>query len=372
MDEVPSTPQSSAAHGAANPATDAGVTAGDGGQARSSVDSAADIRSLPRKRAWGRYVGFGIGVALLLAAVWAILRDRAALDAAVANLKGLPFYWHVLIVLMPIVNILIISEQFFQLFQTAPNEPAYANPPTRKEMCALFGASWLANYIPVRPGLFGRVAYHKLMNGVPIAKTIHIMFCGVACGGVAVAALLSACLLVGWIGTKGTGFQPWLTYFIVGFPLAIFPVIGILLRPFRAQWSFFAYACTVRYLDLLAWLIRYWVVFSIVGTQLSLPQAAAIAAVSQAAMLVPFVGNGLGVREVAVGIVASSLPPWFAVSGPVDTHVALTADLLNRAGEVIGAMIAGIAGFAWLYKYRGGGFRSFASGGKGKANTATD
>lgn len=358
MDEARKTPSPSAAHAAGEPPTEAGTEASD---ASSNPGLQEPSRASSRKRAWGRYIGFGIGVGLLAAAVWAILRDQAALDAALTNLRGLPIYWHLLIVLMPMVNIVIISEQFFQLFQTAPDEPPYANPPTRTEMQALFGASWLANYIPIRPGLFGRVAYHKLINGVPIAKTIHIMFCGVACGGVSVAALLSACLLVGRLGVKGAAFEPWLTYSIVGLPLVAFPCVGLLLRRVRAQWSFFAYACAVRYLDLLAWLVRYWIVFSIVGTELSLPQAAAIAAVSQAAMLVPFVGNGLGVREVAVGLVASSLPPWFAVSGPVDTHVALTADLLNRAGEVVGAMIAGIAGFLWLYKYRGGGLRSFVS-----------
>ena len=61
--------------------------------------------------------------------------------------------------------------------------------------------------------------------------------------------------------------------------------------------------------------------------------------IADIALLVPFVGNGLGVREWAVGLTASR---------QVAAAVGLTADLVNRAAELIVAIPLGLAAWVWL------------------------
>jgi hypothetical protein len=96
-------------------------------------------------------------------------------------------------------------------------------------------------------------------------------------------------------------------------------------------------------MDTLVWMGRYAVMFALLGREITLPQAAAIAAASQAAMQVPLVGNGLGVREWAVGLVAPVLPSWMnATSGGLSRGLGLSADLLNRGFELAAALPVGL------------------------------
>jgi hypothetical protein len=100
---------------------------------------------------------------------------------------------------------------------------------------------------------------------------------------------------------------------------------------------------------MLIWVLRYWVVFRLVGSSLSIPQSAAIAAVCQLTLNVPLVGNGLGLREWAVGLTASRLPPGlFDARGRIDMSVGLAADLANRIAELVIAVPAGLLCAAWL------------------------
>jgi len=63
--------------------------------------------------------------------------------------------------------------------------------------------------------------------------------------------------------------------------------------------------------------------------------------VSMVAMLAPLTGNGLGVREWAIGLAAHLLRQSDLVLG-------LTADLLNRAAELIMVLVLGLVGMGWL------------------------
>ncbi|MHC4784997.1 MAG: hypothetical protein ACYTE6_03445, partial [Planctomycetota bacterium] len=65
------------------------------------------------------------------------------------------------------------------------------------------------------------------------------------------------------------------------------------------------------------------------------------ACLSVVPMLVPFVGNGLGLREWAVGLAAPLLTPYVLGLG-------LAAELLNRAAELVVIVILGLGGIAWL------------------------
>ncbi len=66
-----------------------------------------------------------------------------------------------------------------------------------------------------------------------------------------------------------------------------------------------------------------------------------MACVSMVAMLAPLTGNGLGVREWAIGLSARLLRKSDLVLG-------LTADLLNRAAELIMVLVLGLVGMGWL------------------------
>jgi uncharacterized membrane protein YbhN (UPF0104 family) len=82
---------------------------------------------------------------------------------------------------------------------------------------------------------------------------------------------------------------------------------------------------------------RYLVLFSIVGRPLSLVEAAAFTIASQIAAMVPLVGNGLGVREWASGLLAPALPVGIARS------LTLSVELLHRAAEFAAALPVGLA-----------------------------
>ncbi len=63
--------------------------------------------------------------------------------------------------------------------------------------------------------------------------------------------------------------------------------------------------------------------------------------VSVVAMLVPFVSNGLGIREWAIGLFAPFL-------GDSTLEIGLTAELVNRAAEIVVVVVAGVAAIVWL------------------------
>jgi hypothetical protein len=89
------------------------------------------------------------------------------------------------------------------------------------------------------------------------------------------------------------------------------------------------------------------VVFALVGAPIGLPGAVAFAAVCQVALVVPFIGNGLGVREWAIALTAAALPP--AVLGSdMGAGMGLLADLVNRAAEVLVVIPVGMASVAYL------------------------
>ncbi len=61
------------------------------------------------------------------------------------------------------------------------------------------------------------------------------------------------------------------------------------------------------------------------------------------ATLVPFFSNGLGIREWAIGLAAPLLTAYQLEHG-------LTAELVNRTGEIAVVLIAGFIGIAWLMR----------------------
>jgi uncharacterized membrane protein YbhN (UPF0104 family) len=113
----------------------------------------------------------------------------------------------------------------------------------------------------------------------------------------------------------------------------------------------------VKLLDTFAWSARYWVCFRIVGSDVSVPQALALAVASQAASLIPIGGNGLGLREWTVGLLASRMPS-------TSIEVGIAAELVNRAGEFGVALVSGVPASIWTAR-RLSAATAFTPGGAG-------
>lgn len=294
-----------------------------------------------------RIIGFVSGVLLLTAAVWAVAVHRETITEAWDSIQSGSILLIGLVVLLPLANWLLISTSFWILTGRYGRVGGL-------EMAGLIATAWLLNYLPMRPGMLGRVAYHKAVNKIAVKDSAKVMllgitFSGISAGGVVLLiAVLSPFDLPGlvWGG-------------LLSVPAVVLGVLAMAARGGEA-WRLPA-AGAIRYLDLLVWTARYAVVFALVGMPVSIQAALAIAVVSQLAMLIPLSGNGLGLREWAVGLTAGVLPVAFlGVATGVDGGaqvVGLAADLLNRAGELLVAVPVGLLGWGYVYKRVGRGQR---------------
>jgi hypothetical protein len=245
-------------------------------------------------------------------------------------------------VLLPLGNWLLMALSFWILMRRH-------GPVGLGEMTFLVGAAWLLNYLPLRPGLFGRVAYHKAINRIPFVKSIGATIAAIVCSGVAIVVLLGiAALLHGQLmGVVAAG----------GVTPLVLMLATAAVMPGTTRWMPLVLA--LRYADLVVWTGRYLAVFAIIDHPLSPAGAAAIACICQIALLVPLVGNGLGLREWAVGLAAGALPPGALTTvGTLGTTVGLAADLANRGAELVAAIPLGLMSAAVIARRAGGGTRS--------------
>jgi hypothetical protein len=90
------------------------------------------------------------------------------------------------------------------------------------------------------------------------------------------------------------------------------------------------------------------VCFALIGSPVAWGAAVALAAASQLASLIPLGGNSLGWREWVTGFVAPLLPVGLSLTTTIGLHTGLTADLVNRAFEIVLAVPIGLACAAWV------------------------
>lgn len=304
-----------------------------------------------RGRAW-RLAGALLGVLLLGAAVRAVWVNADAFDRVRAGLADAPTPSLVLLALLPCLSWLLTTGVFVTLF--APRARVRAT-----DMAALVGASWLLNYLPLSPGLVARVAYQKQAMGIPVRTSARVVLESILAGLAGGAVLLAE--IAGGASVLGAPLPPG-----VGGVLLCLGALGLLGACARGWVPTLAaagsLAVLLKYVDTLAWSLRYWTIFGLLGVPVSASQAVAIALVAQVSMLVPGLGNGLGLREWTVGLLASSLPAWWGaggtgggaiVAGPA-LALALAADLTLRAFEVGCAVLAGLWGGVRLARRRTG------------------
>lgn len=300
------------------------------------MESATDGTVRRRGRA-ARAAGLLAGVVLLLAAIGVVVAQHEALLQAWGSLRSAPAWLIGVAVLLPAGNWLAISCSFWVL--TRP----YARVPLG-EMSALIAHAWLLNYLPLRPGMVGRFAYHKLVHGMRVRDAARVVLTGAASTGLVAAVLVVVAAALG----PTAGAPGWIIALVLIGALICGAALWAAMSGRR--WHVLA-NLVFRYLDMLVWTARWAVVMALVGQPAPIGSAIALAAVSQLAMSVPAVGNGLGLREWGIGLTAGLLPAWYGSAGAVGmdaTAMGVTAGLLDRAIEMAVATVIGVVSAGWL------------------------
>lgn len=288
-----------------------------------------------------RMLGFVIGLILLLAAGAAITFQRDALTIAFSSLRSAPPGMLALALLAPILSIALASVTFWVL------TTRYGKV-GRAEMFALIGSAWLMNFLPMWPGMIGRLAYHKTVNGIPVRDSAKaIIWANLLSLFAAITLLATVAVGLMFFGGSDLGLA-----LLACAPIPLLLLAGVYARAKRPEpdpevWRI-VIALAVRIVELHVQALRSWVCFSLVGAPIGWGGALAIASVSGLAGAVNIAPNGLGVREWVVGLVAPALPTSLTLRGDLRLAQGLSADLVNRSAEVVVAIPVGLSCAAWL------------------------
>lgn len=305
-----------------------------------SAAEAAERRSALR---WSRIIGFIVGVALLAAAVMAMRSAGGSVRESFAPLRDAD-PWLGATLIGAIAASTLLTAALFWVLTTRYGRVGFL------EMWALINAAWLLNYLPVRPGLFGRMAYHRAVNGVRVVDSAKALVWA------NVLMLLGAaiCAVVATIAGAALTGDHWL---VIVISLAPIPSLGAFAayarfkrpEPDPEVWRLIAGAA-IGYAVQLSWAVRFLLCFWLLGQPLAWGGAVALAAVAALAGFVPVTGNGLGIREWVVGLVAPALPVSLVAAGNLTRGVSLASDLTNRAAELIVAVPLGLICGWWALR----------------------
>jgi hypothetical protein len=322
-----------------------------------SADAAVGLAGASRRKRHARRVGgFVIGLALLAGAVIAVARNADPLETLAPLAHASPLVV-VAIVALTGVTALLVSLGFWAVTTRYGRVGA-------GEMFALISAAWLLNYLPLWPGMFGRLAYHKKVNRISVRDAFKGIVWANVINTINAALLTVFCialpLALPGVGQAAVGVASML-------PLLVFAVFAFLRRAVpRAhdpeQWRLHACAAW-RYVELLSWAGRYWLVFWLLDQPVTWSCALALACIPTLAKTIPIAPNGVGVRTWAVGFTIAALHglglPTFAEGagaysdpGAAAWTVGLTADLVLLAVEILVAVPLGLTSSAYLAKRR--------------------
>lgn len=281
-----------------------------------------------RRRTVLRVVGLLVGIFFFVAAIRFAMAEREEFAKALAALKEPPPTAVVLVLASVLVGVGLSGTLFHVLMRRYGAVPFW-------EMQALIAATSLANYLPLKPGFVGRVAYHRLRHGIRAAHTIRTIVEAIALSGTVASLFLVSLVALRWLRERGMTFGD--SQIEGEWALVVPSVLAV-----GAYWPrarTLAKALLVRQAELALWTLRYWAVFRLVGAPIDLETAIVLASISVIATLLPIVSNGLGIREWVIGLLA----PMIAHE-PVSTSQAIVAELVHRAAEIV--VIAPVGSFA--------------------------
>jgi hypothetical protein len=276
-------------------------------------------------RPWLRWAGVLLGAALLAAALLVLWSRREGVAEALGAVRR-PSPAHLsLLAACVLANIALSGAMFSALISRYGRVGAL-------EMQAVTASAALLNYLPLRPGAVGRIAYHAAVNRISARDALMASIQATALTLV-IAAYLALALFTA--ARFGAGLWLW-----IALPLPLFAAGA--LAPATRIW---AIACACRYADVLVWGVRYYAAFALLGLPLGAGAAMVLACVSVIATMVPLLSNGLGLREWGIGL-ASPLV------GAATLETGLAADLLNRAVEIVVVALAGSLAMLYLARRR--------------------
>ena len=293
-----------------------------------------------------RLLAFSLSVILLAAAVFALAGHRDELAHSWSAARAAPVWLVLAIVFLPLLNWAITSAMFWTLTRRFGNVGPW-------EMSALIGSAWLLNMLPLKPGLVGRIAYHKAISGIPIATSLLVTVTALLSGGVGIVIALAAQL----------AFDPQLRS--IAPPAVLFPAAALVLalalipglliawrnrsvgRPAFCAGGAIAIAIALRVADTHVWAVRYFLAFMLIAHDQPYGVCVVVAAVSQIAGQSPI---PLGFREWAVGVSSGVLRPGGQAIGAAAAVPGLTVDIVCRAAEICCALPVGIVSTLWIFR----------------------
>ena len=253
-------------------------------------------------------------------------------------MRQAPWWLVALVVGLPVANLVGVALSFWLISRRYGRVGPL-------EMNALVATAWLLNYLPMKPGLIGRLAYHKKINNIRYRDSARVIVWAASFTAVSTIVLFALAALVKATGTHVTILLAPLPAIALGTLIAVrhnkrrLPDDSPEPRRGHAPVCLGA-AMLFRYADMLIWAARYWASFKLVGVDIDPSGAAILAVISQFTLAIPVAGNGLGVREWGIGVAAQ----WLGLSVRA---VGLAADVINRAAELVVSIPLGIAG--WIF-----------------------
>jgi len=282
-----------------------------------------------------RVAGLLVGLALFAAAIHFAMREREEFAKALEALRDPPPAAVALVLGSIAVGALLTSLLFHLLMRRFARIPFW-------EMAAIIAASTVANYLPLKPGFVGRVAYHRVRHGIRATHTLRTILEAIALSGTVASLFLLSLVVLRTLARQGYAVGG---HAIEGEWALVAPtVLG--LGVFVPRLRTLAQALLVRQGELALWTIRYWAVFRLVGAPIELETAIVLGSVSVIATLIPGISNGLGVREIVIGFLA----PWISEDS-VSTSQAVVAELVHRAAELTVMVPAGLASIYALFRH---------------------
>lgn len=288
-----------------------------------------------RSRRFRAIVGFVVGVALIVAAVLALTSNRDDFEHAMTSVRSAPLWMLAAVVALPMGNALIVSWSFWLLMRRLGRVPF-------ADMFHLICSSWLLNYLPLRPGLVGRLVYHKLVHGVSLKASVAVSIALALMTGLAAGHMFAVGVSFEWGVLAGLGIFAATTlgiYFFAGLAAEHTPARIFAKKDLR-------YALLCRYADHAVWTLRFWIGFAVVGAPIDLHTAILVAGAVQIAYLFPLTGAGMGVVEWAVGAVAA-----FLITS-VSPETGIAAALVCRVAELPATVACGLVGSAFIARAR--------------------
>jgi len=285
-----------------------------------------------------RAIGSAVGLALFGLAIFGVWRQWGVVESAWRETARARWWLVAASVALPWCSCALSTLMYWFLM----NRDDGSRRVGYVEMLAVISSAWLVNYVPSRPGMAGRLAYHRVVNDIPLRESVAVSILAITCAGVAMALLVIAVLVANATGAGAV---------VLAVPAGVLALGGLAAsKTERARR--YGYAAAARYADLLVWMLRYLCAFAAIGRPLSLPEAGAFTAISQAAMLVPLVSNGLGLREWAIGLIGPLLPANIAPAGggTITRGVGLAGDIFHRAADIVASLPAGAWGLWYVTK----------------------